>query len=162
MGRQCLPQHEAAWLPSLRPGQSDWRQLLESLARLHVSGVSVDWPQFYQEHAQQRVVLPTYPFERRSYPLQPGLGVVRQAASPATDTNATHPLRGRQLAARQPSPSEVAVAEELWARLLRGLPEHHRQILELRRDGNTHQQIADRLGLNERTVRRVIGSILHE
>jgi RNA polymerase sigma-70 factor (ECF subfamily) len=67
-----------------------------------------------------------------------------------------------RLAGREPSPSEVAVADELWGRLLQGLPEHHRRILELRREGNTHQQIASRLGLNERTVRRVIQSVLQE
>ncbi|NQT11376.1 MAG: helix-turn-helix domain-containing protein [Planctomycetes bacterium] len=67
-----------------------------------------------------------------------------------------------QLAADQPSPSQVAIADELWTRLLRGRPEHHQRILELRREGNTHQQIADRLGVNERTVRRVIRSLLEE
>jgi RNA polymerase sigma-70 factor (ECF subfamily) len=67
-----------------------------------------------------------------------------------------------QLTAPVPSPSEVAVADELWARLLRGQPDHYRRILELRREGNTQQQIADRLGLNERTVRRVIRGVVHE
>jgi RNA polymerase sigma factor (sigma-70 family) len=67
-----------------------------------------------------------------------------------------------QLAASQPSPSQVAIADELWSRLLHGRPEHHQQILNLRREGNTHQQIADRLGLNERTVRRVIRSLVEE
>ena len=68
----------------------------------------------------------------------------------------------RQLAARQPTPSEVVVADELWARLLRDQPAHYRRILELRRAGNTQRQIADRLGLNEKTVRRVIQSIVQE
>ncbi len=68
----------------------------------------------------------------------------------------------RSLAAREPSPSEVAVAGELWARLLKGQPEHYRRILELRRAGNTPQQIADQLGLNERTVRRAIQRIFEE
>lgn len=68
----------------------------------------------------------------------------------------------RSLAAQEPSPSEVAVADELWARLLKGQPEDYRRILELRRVGNTQQQIADQLGLNERTVRRVIQRIFEE
>ena len=68
----------------------------------------------------------------------------------------------RSLAALEPSPSEVAVADELWARLLKGQPEHYRRILELRRAGNTQQQIADELGLNEKTVRRAIQRIFEE
>jgi len=75
--------------------------------------------------------------------------------------DSTRSLSG-QLAADQPSPSEVAMADEFWARLLRGRPEHHQQIIELRREGYTHQQIADQLGLNEKTVRRVIRGLLEE
>ena len=35
---------EALFLPSLKPGASDWRTLLESLAQLYVRGAKVDWP----------------------------------------------------------------------------------------------------------------------
>lgn len=62
----------------------------------------------------------------------------------------------------QPSPSQVAVAEELWARMLRGKPECHRRILQLRRERNSYQQIADQVGVNEKTVRRVIQALLPE
>ncbi len=65
-----------------------------------------------------------------------------------------------ELADRQPSPSQVAIAHELWARLVQGQPAHYRRILELRRAGNSNQQIADQLGLNEKTVRRVIRKVL--
>ncbi len=70
-------------------------------------------------------------------------------------------LRGG-MAADQPTPSQVALADELWARLLRGRPKHYRRILELRRDGNTQEQIARKLGMNERTVRRVIQRVFEE
>ena len=69
---------------------------------------------------------------------------------------------GARLTTRQPSPSEVAVADELWERLLQGKPDRHRRIIELRRNGYTYQQIAYQLGLNERTVRRVIRLVLEE
>ena len=68
----------------------------------------------------------------------------------------------RELASQEPSPSEVAVADEMWTRLIRGQPAHYQRILELRRDGHTQQQIADQLGLNERTVRRVIQGVLKD
>ena len=67
-----------------------------------------------------------------------------------------------RLAAHQPSPSAVAIADELWERLLKGQPKHYQRILELRRAGNTQREIADQLGMNERTVRRAIQGILRE
>ena len=64
MGRECLPDHPGAWLPSLRRGRGDWEQLLESLAALYVRGTGVDWKGFDAGSACRRVVLPTYPFQR--------------------------------------------------------------------------------------------------
>ena len=58
--------------------------------------------------------------------------------------------------ARQPTPSQVAMAQEAWHNLVDGLPEHYRNILALRQEGYQHEEIASRLNLNERTVRRVI------
>jgi acyl transferase domain-containing protein/acyl carrier protein len=66
MGRQCL-EREGQWLPSLRPGKSDWRQMLESLAKLSVWGAKVDWQGFDRDYRPQRVSLPTYPFQRQRF-----------------------------------------------------------------------------------------------
>jgi RNA polymerase sigma-70 factor (ECF subfamily) len=60
------------------------------------------------------------------------------------------------LVARQPTPSQVAVAKERWDLLLEGQPSRYREILERLREGNTHEEVARELGLNEKTVRRVI------
>jgi RNA polymerase sigma-70 factor (ECF subfamily) len=59
-------------------------------------------------------------------------------------------------AARQPTPSQVAIANERWELFLKDQPAHYRQVLELLRQGHTHQEIATRLGLNEKTVRRLV------
>ena len=67
MGRQCLPEDVGVWLPSLRPGQEDWQQMLQSLAELYVRGVKVDWLGFDCDYAHNKVVLPTYPFQRERY-----------------------------------------------------------------------------------------------
>lgn len=67
MGRQCLPDHQGLWLPSLRQGQDDWQQMLNSLERLYLQGVDIDWLGFEQGYHRQRVVLPTYPFQRERY-----------------------------------------------------------------------------------------------
>ncbi|KAB8314799.1 type I polyketide synthase [Tolypothrix campylonemoides VB511288] len=67
MGRMCVSESGQLWLPSLRYEQSDWQQLLESLAQLYVRGVAVDWKAFDAEYPRNRVVLPTYPFQRQRY-----------------------------------------------------------------------------------------------
>ncbi|MCP4211863.1 MAG: type I polyketide synthase, partial [Halieaceae bacterium] len=67
MGRQCLPEHEGLWLPSLRRGQDDWQQILQTLGQLYVQGADVDWAGFERNYNRRKVVLPTYPFERQRY-----------------------------------------------------------------------------------------------
>ncbi|MDB9526156.1 type I polyketide synthase [Oscillatoria sp. CS-180] len=67
MGRRCFPQTEALWLPSLRPGQADWTQLLTSLAQLYTHGYDIDWQGFEQDDHRIRLPLPTYPFQRQRY-----------------------------------------------------------------------------------------------
>ncbi len=97
IGRQCLPENVGIWLPSLRPSQiplptplrkergvegiplergkpddtelfsSDWQQMLSSLGQLYVKGAKVDWLEFYRDDRHQKVVLPTYPFQRQRY-----------------------------------------------------------------------------------------------
>lgn len=67
MGRACLPENNQLWLPSLRPGQEDWQQLLSSLAQLYVRGVPVNWLGFDQDYTRHRLQLPTYPWQRQRY-----------------------------------------------------------------------------------------------
>jgi myxalamid-type polyketide synthase MxaB len=69
MGRQCVPDSSAAWLPSLRPNRGDWQQMLESLAELYVRGAGIDWSGLERGQRRRKVVLPTYPFERQRYPV---------------------------------------------------------------------------------------------
>jgi len=45
--------------------------LLEDLGRLWASGLRISWDSFYRAERRQRVSLPTYPFERRRYWLEP-------------------------------------------------------------------------------------------
>jgi myxalamid-type polyketide synthase MxaB len=69
LARQCIPDSGASWLPSLRPKRGDWQQLLESLGELYVRGADIDWVGFDRGYRRRKVELPTYPFERQSYPL---------------------------------------------------------------------------------------------
>ncbi|MDT5062901.1 MAG: hypothetical protein QOH63_3360 [Acidobacteriota bacterium] len=47
--------------------QDDERFLLNTLGRLWLSGVEVDWPGFHKDARPLRTPLPTYPFERHRY-----------------------------------------------------------------------------------------------
>lgn len=79
MGRRCLPEGAGQWFPSLRKGQSEWRQILKSLGSLYLQGVVVDWAGFDQDYSRCSLSLPTYPFQRERYWIDGG-GMERRAA----------------------------------------------------------------------------------
>jgi acyl transferase domain-containing protein/acyl carrier protein len=62
-------------LSTLRPShdkKSDAEVLLTTLGRLWLAGVQVDWFGFYANERRRRVPLPSYPFERQRYWIEPG------------------------------------------------------------------------------------------
>ncbi len=64
-----------------REQQADLPFLLGRLGQLWLSGVEVDWPGFYAHQRRRRVLLPTYPFERQRYWIEPQpQGSARRAA----------------------------------------------------------------------------------
>jgi RNA polymerase sigma factor (sigma-70 family) len=71
-------------------------------------------------------------------------------------------LQVEALEARQPTPSQIAVAKEQWEGWLEKLPSHHQVVLHLLRQGNSQREIAAKLGLDTKTVRRVIQKIAPE
>ena len=93
MGRQCLPDHEGLWLPSLKSPQDDWQQLLSSLSQLYLQGIAVNWLGFDQDYPRRREHLPTYPFERQRHWLEPKK---IEGYTPSITTD-SHPLLGQQL-----------------------------------------------------------------
>ncbi len=83
----------SAWLPSLRPGVSEWSTVLETLRQLYLRGVALDWAAVHRAQQPRRVLLPTYPFERRPHWVDPV--APRAAAAPASGG---HPLAGKRIA----------------------------------------------------------------
>jgi acyl transferase domain-containing protein/SAM-dependent methyltransferase/acyl carrier protein len=71
IGKRCLPEGSATFLPSLRKGQADWQQILRSVGALYVRGAPVDFTGFHQGCPHRRVSLPRYPFQRSRYWLEP-------------------------------------------------------------------------------------------
>ena len=63
-------------------------------------------------------------------------------------------------AARGPSPSEAAAADDEWAHLTAGLSDRERQMLQMLRDGHTHADTAAAFQLSEKTVQRLVRRLL--
>ncbi|MFE2408021.1 type I polyketide synthase [Kitasatospora sp. NPDC059408] len=94
----ALAQHEsdAPALPLLRRDRPEEQTLVTALARLHVTGVPVDWARLFDGTGARRVDLPTYAFQHERYWPRPSrrIGDVTGAGlSPAE-----HPLLGATVA----------------------------------------------------------------
>lgn len=71
LGQQTVADPDVAWAASLRPGRRDWEQMLETLAMLYVRGLPMDWAGFDRDYGRSKVALPTYPFQRQRYWVDP-------------------------------------------------------------------------------------------
>jgi len=69
-------------------------------------------------------------------------------------------LTARDLAAREPTPSQLAADRDQWDHFLKRQPGPYRRILVLLHQGMTRAEIARALGLNEKTVRRVLAKFI--
>ena len=57
---------------------------------------------------------------------------------------------------RQPRPSLVAQGREFWERVLAACPPKHTEVVRLRMEGHRLAEIAERTGLHEGSVRRIL------
>jgi len=60
-----------ATLPTLRRRRGDVESMFDTLAELWLQGVEVDWQALHDQERRVRVPLPTYPFERERYWIDP-------------------------------------------------------------------------------------------
>ena len=65
MGKHCLPPKVATWLPSLLKDKPAGEAILKSLGALYNLGWNPKWDQLYSAKQYRRVILPTYPFQRK-------------------------------------------------------------------------------------------------
>jgi len=87
LARQQPQANERVILTSLRHPQdkiSDVALLLTTLGRLWLAGVQPDWTGFYGDEQRRRLPLPTYPFERKRYWVDP----VRQLSTTSESISA--------------------------------------------------------------------------
>lgn len=69
-----VPGDSTLWVSSLSPQREDWQQLLHSLSELYLKGVSVDWVGYDRDYPHRKITLPTYPFQRQRYWIDPPPG----------------------------------------------------------------------------------------
>jgi acyl transferase domain-containing protein/SAM-dependent methyltransferase len=67
MSRQAMPGEQYVWLSGAQRGKADDRVAVDALATLYAQGIDVNWGSFVPQRPQQRIALPTYPFQRESY-----------------------------------------------------------------------------------------------
>jgi len=99
MAQAQLSGDHVHWLPSLRPPLDDRRQMLESLGRLFVAGVDVDWAAVAEGDHARRIHLPTYPFQRQRYWVEPGKTTVQRVAGTTRNALPIRPVRAPLLGA---------------------------------------------------------------
>lgn len=78
---------------------------------------------------------------------------VRERSLPTLSEN-PEAMRGHD-----PTASQCAQANEVWSQILERIkdqPEHYRRVVELRCEGLKNEEIAERVGINEKTVRRIL------
>ena len=52
-------------------GNKDWQSLMQAIGQLWLAGVTIDWQKFYTSEQRRRLPLPTYPFEKQRFWVEP-------------------------------------------------------------------------------------------
>jgi amino acid adenylation domain-containing protein len=60
-----------ASLGSSAENNAEWSAIMQAIGQLWLAGVSLDWQCFYAAETRHRIPLPTYPFERQRYWIDP-------------------------------------------------------------------------------------------
>ncbi|MBK9945446.1 MAG: amino acid adenylation domain-containing protein [Kouleothrix sp.] len=108
-----------ASLPSRHDRQPELAVLYGALARLWLAGAAIDWPAVHAHAPRRRVSLPTYPFERWRFWIDPQ-PAARPAAAPRLDPQdwLHAPSWTRALPLRRLAPAELAQQPRRWLLLL--------------------------------------------
>jgi RNA polymerase sigma-70 factor (ECF subfamily) len=59
-------------------------------------------------------------------------------------------------AGREPTPSQLTIAEERWQLMLRDQPPRCRRILELLRQGHTYREVSEQTGIHSKVIQRLV------
>ncbi|MBP5974475.1 AMP-binding protein [Brasilonema sp. CT11] len=125
MAQQCLSQNTQLCLPSLRPKQEDWLQLLQSLGQMYVQGIEVNWSGFDRDYPRRKLVLPTYSFQRQQYWIETSNTTAnKQKSCQLQNQTKKHPLLGYRLKDLAPFPNTYIWETEIDEQYLLYLKDH--------------------------------------
>ncbi|MFE9425669.1 SDR family NAD(P)-dependent oxidoreductase [Kitasatospora sp. NPDC006697] len=96
MAQECLADPTAVLAPLLRREHGEQRQALLALTAAYCNGVAVDWDRFHAGRGGRTIDLPTYPFQRKRFWLEPGSA--RADLADLGQLPAHHPLLGAVVA----------------------------------------------------------------
>jgi acyl transferase domain-containing protein/acyl carrier protein len=165
----CGAERAGLVLSSMRSeseGESDEKYLMRLIGKLWLAGVEWDWGAFYEGERRRRVPLPTYPFERQRYWIEPhrtatalpGLPVV-SAEPKATIADAFYlPTWSEDTRAFESVEDWLAGAQTSWLVLLdeHGIGEQiaarlrqfNQSVTTVARGAFFHQESADHFTMN--------------
>jgi RNA polymerase sigma factor (sigma-70 family) len=88
----------------------------------------------------------------------------RRQLSQKRDIGRNRPIDGdrgdRELPSSDPTPSQVAVVNESWERILAGLAdEQEREVIRLKREGYSNEEITNKTGWHIRKVQRFLSEL---
>jgi phthiocerol/phenolphthiocerol synthesis type-I polyketide synthase E len=95
-------------LPHAAETVDDQQFLLATLGELWLSGATVDWPSYYRAERRRRIPLPTYPFQRQRYWIEP-----RRAEQAVTPRSAEMPAAVPQ---NSPEPIDSPIVDDTLTR----------------------------------------------
>ncbi len=84
--QQFTPDHPCTALPTFadtHENNTEWATLLFALGSLWQNGASIDWDAFYANEDRRHMPLPTYPFERQRFWVDPAAGSLVAQPAPA-------------------------------------------------------------------------------
>lgn len=97
LGMQCLDSERSIFLPSLKKDRDEWKTILGSLGTLYTRGINIDWQGFDRPYSRSRVTIPTYPFQRKRYFLNPVAEQQKTGEGGTVSREAFHPFIGQKI-----------------------------------------------------------------
>lgn len=71
LARRSATDGNGLFIPSLRMGEPDWKCMSAAACEIYASGIDLDWKGFDSPYPRRKVSLPTYPFQRGTFWMDP-------------------------------------------------------------------------------------------
>ncbi len=92
--------------------------MLNTLGKLWLAGVSVDWPGFHSHGKRRRIPLPTYPFERKRFWAEPPARMAVRPIANAANASEFPPKENGSISPASRTPDHPVIAQSRKDRIL--------------------------------------------